>query len=190
MLNMPFAEVASFIGRQRSIGRYNKNTALAREAACARIATVLEPEQDTVGYVKDHLSDLVRRYGNKNPKVGKGSLETYRSRVEKAIEDFIGHKTDANWEPRTRGSRIDRRSKASPPPPTAVEASQPTNTDPVVTLLGGLPANATALRHRFPLRPDFDVEILLPRDFTAKEAKRLTTWISALANAFTDEGQE
>ncbi len=43
---------------------------------------------------------------------------------------------------------------------------------------------SSALRHRLPLRPDFDVEIMLPRDFNQKEAKRLIAWISALAGIF------
>ena len=37
------------------------------------------------------------------------------------------------------------------------------------------------LRHRFPLRPRFDVEFSLPRDLTAEEAERICALVRALA---------
>jgi hypothetical protein len=187
MLDMPFTAVSDFIKRQRTIGKYKKNTALAREAACALIGSILEPGHDSVGYVKDHLDDLVKRYGNLNPNASKASIDTYRSRVERAIEDFIGHKTDANWQPRSRA----RRGEASPSAATTPSGTPLAKTiNEIADELFPKPAAANALRHRFPLRPDFDVEVLLPRDFTSKEAKRVTGWISALASAFSDEGAE
>jgi hypothetical protein len=37
------------------------------------------------------------------------------------------------------------------------------------------------LRHRLALRPDFDMEITLPRDLTSAEVLRIVTWLRSLA---------
>lgn len=36
------------------------------------------------------------------------------------------------------------------------------------------------LRHRLALRPNFDMEITLPRDLTSAEALRIVTWLRTL----------
>ena len=40
---------------------------------------------------------------------------------------------------------------------------------------------STALIHRLVLRPDFDVEVILPRNLTSAEAERISLWLSTLA---------
>jgi len=110
MLNQPFREVKAFVKRQAALGKYKGATAANLEAACTRIEGILEAGKDTVGFVQEHVDELVARYGNLNPKVGKGSLDTYRARLSRAVEDFIAHKTDPQWQPPSR-SRSSTRGK-------------------------------------------------------------------------------
>jgi hypothetical protein len=114
---------------------------------------------DSVSYVQDNLDGVVRRYGNLNPNVGQASLDTYRSRIKRAIADFVGYRTDPQWQPASRAKRAAVESSEALPQggraPVAAPASAPSEL-------------AGALRHRFPLRSDLDVEIVLPRNFTAR----------------------
>ena len=56
-------------------------------------------------------------------------------------------------------------------PPTENDASPPIDREE---------ADAEPIRHRFTLRPSFEVELALPCNLTQTEAKRLATFISAL----------
>lgn len=185
MTDARFQEIKEFVGRWREQGRYKSATARNMEAACAIVQSVLEPGDDTVGYVQEHLDDLIQRYGNLNPKVGKASLLEYRRRVLRAIEDYVGHRTDPQWQPRTRPRAGAR--EGGPPGAKAARKVPPT-AEPPPPVARAEPGNA--LRHRLPLRADFDVEILLPRDLSTGEAQRLTAWIAALAGAFPGERTE
>lgn len=40
---------------------------------------------------------------------------------------------------------------------------------------------STPLVHRLVLRPDFDIEVALPRDLSAKEVERISAWLATLA---------
>jgi|SRR6185437_3713640 hypothetical protein len=168
---LPFASVREFIARQKAAGRYNPATARNLEAACAHIEPVLEPGNDTVGFAADNLDDILARYANLNQHVGQASIATYRARVRRAISDFIGHRTDPQWRPASRA----KRQSAGTPAPAVTSSQVSKGTAPSTT------ENPGALRHRLPLRSDFDVEVVLPRDLSAKEARRVLAWISALA---------
>jgi hypothetical protein len=168
---LPFTAVREFVSRQRVAGRYNSATARNLAAACAHVEPLLEAGANTVGYVSHNLDDILERYRNLNGHVGQASINTYRARIKRAVADFIGHRTDPQWRPVSRPKReTDERSpEASRTPSPKVQSLQVQVESP-----GGL-------RHRLPLRPDFDVEIVLPRDLTGKEARRLVAWISTLA---------
>jgi hypothetical protein len=175
---LSFSAVRDFVKRQKATGRYNSATARNLEAACAHVEPVLEPGSDTVGYVSDHLDEIIQRYGNLNQQVGQASLGAYRARVRRAIADFVGHRTDPQWRPTSRP----KRSVPEIGGPVSVSAPKtPTHSSISAESPG-------ALRHRLPLRPDFDVEITLPRDFTGREAKRVLAWITALAGEDRPEG--
>jgi hypothetical protein len=175
-----FTAVREFIAKQRAAGRYNAATARNLETACAIIAPLLASNEDTIGFVSTNLDDLVRRHANLNPHVGQGSVDTYRSRIRRAIKDYIGHRTDPQWRPPSRQRR------QTPTPVATDETSSPsilpTRNIPERAPEIALPTESAprSMRHRLPLRADFDVEILLPRDFSPKEAKRVTNWITAL----------
>ncbi len=180
----PLAAVKAYIKREQVLGRINPNTAAARQAAVLRILTVLDPNEDTVTFVEDHVDELIERYRRKNPKVGQHSLDTYRGRITRAIHDFKQAQADANWEPPNIPASTATAAMVSEPDLVMRDRDGIRELQTKLRMYGG---GTNGLRHRLPLRPDFDVEIFLPRDFSAKEAKRVTTWIAALAD-FTNEG--
>jgi hypothetical protein len=185
MLSQPFSEVATFVKRQAALGRYRSATAANLIQACARVQEVLEDSSDTVGYVREHLDDLITRYGNLNPKVGRASIDTYRARVARAVDDFIAHKTDPQWRPtarqRSTTAPAATKGKALKGKVRVAAHSPPTSPPDAQVYYGGVAGQENALRHRLPLRAGFDVEVLLPRDFSSKEARRVSAWLSALA---------
>lgn len=172
---VPFVEVKEFIREQLRRGRYNRNTAQGMQTACTQILPLLEASKDTVGQVKRNLDSLMQRYSNLHPKVGKASLDACRQRVARAIEDYAGHRTDPEWQPQTREGRKGGKGTGTPSMPAPTPQTQPSGRSTLTS------ESVNVLRHRLPLRADFDVERLLPRDFTAKEARRVVTWITALA---------
>jgi hypothetical protein len=170
MENTPFAQVREFIRRQRAAGRYKAATARNLESACVKLESLLEPPNDNLQFVEKHLGDLVERYGNLHQSVGRGSLDSYRQRIAKAIADYTAHRTDPQWRPDARRAR---KVESPKPRPVGKTPAQPADV-PVST-------SVSAMTHRLPLRGNFDVEITLPRDFTAQEAKRVSAWITVLA---------
>jgi len=172
MENAAFTQVREFIRRQRAAGRYKAATARNLEGACAKLETLLESPHDTVPFVEKHLGDLIERYGNLHQSVGRLSLEAYRHRVAKAIADYTAHRTDPQWRPDSRKARAKVEPSKSRPSPKA-PTQQPV--EPPLTIA------VAAMTHRLPLRANFDVEITLPRDFSAQEARRVSVWIAVLA---------
>jgi hypothetical protein len=176
--SVPFSAVVEFVARQRNSGRYNASTGQNIQRALSIIEPLLEPGSDTVGFVSQSLDDLIHRYGNLNPTIGQASLDAYRSRVKRAIEDYVGHRTDPQYRPPSRARRNrDPEETAAGDAKPASPARTPDNRRPVELP----PEDPGSLRHRLPLRSDFDVEIVLPRDFSVREAKRVIGWITALA---------
>jgi hypothetical protein len=173
----PFSAVTDFIGSQARLGKYNGATARNLLAACSLIAKRIQPGKDSLRYVADHLDDLLQQHANLNKGVGNGALVAYKSRVSRAISDYRRHRADPEWVPTTR-ARAPRRNAASTPKPgmTGEAASASGAAEEQLR-------NASELLHRLPLRPDFDVEIRLPRDFNRRELEMVTTWVGALALA-------
>ncbi len=171
---VPFSAVPEFIRTQAERGKYKPNTAQGLSAACAVVSQRLEPGKDTVGYVLNHLDELIRQHGNLNRNVGQATLAAYRSRVRRAIEDYVGHRTDPQWQPASREPRkqgaVGRRPTTGP----SVVSAPPASPSSVTT-------GSPPLRHYLPLRANFAVEILLPWDFTRAEAERVTGWVNAMA---------
>jgi hypothetical protein len=132
----------------------------------------------------------LRKFVNRNPgKLSPNSLGEYKRRATAAIQEFISWTSDpTGYKPRaatgsrspSSGKRVgglaDReKSKASTTtsPPTAPISSEPPAPQPA----GGLPLP-------YPLRPDFLAQVVIPRDLTMEEAKRLGAFLTTLAIDF------
>lgn len=162
-------------------GLMNAHTAAGLKAACAKILDDVSDNEDVRGI---DINTSVIRYNNRNPGIlAPNSLAEYQRRVSRAIFDFVRWAEDpAGFKPRSRGGakngrkmevKPDKRATAheqNPPPP-------PAHGIPAGSASAGLPLS-------FPLRPDFLAQVVIPRDLTAEEARRLGAFLLTLASDF------
>jgi hypothetical protein len=167
-------------------GLMNANTANGLKAACAKILDDVASDDDVRGL---DVSTAVIRYNNRNPGfLAPNSLAEYQRRVSRAISDFVRWVEDpAAFKPQGRGSASkDGRKSESTPRKRNMEHDQvaampPAHAPPVVLASAGLPLS-------FPLRPDFLAQVVIPRDLTADEARRLGAFLLTLAADFRPVG--
>ena len=136
-----------------------------------------------------NVPDAIRLFANRNPgKLSGDSLKVYQSRVQGAVDGFIASVDDpVSYKPSVKSSvprsrKADVRngntthSQSEPPSISTTAAPAPTH-QPIVRAV----ATDTSLTLPFNLRPDFLAQVTVPRDLTKDEAKRLSTFIDALA---------
>lgn len=150
-------------------------TASSRRATAGMVTAVLS-EEEALDVTLLDLDDLMRRFDHLNPhQYGPSSLQTYKSRMKTALEDFRGYcenplnfrpsgqrraKLKAGTEAPKKAARSKAASKAVAPPP-----SQPL---PNISVLP------------IPLRAGLIVQIAgLPFDLTAVEATKIANIILA-----------
>lgn len=160
-------------------GLMNANTAGGLKAACSRILDDLADTDDVRGV---DVNTAVVRYNNRNPgALSPNSLAEYQRRVSRAISDFVSWvENPAGFKPRARGAPAKNGRKtdsaangriSAPPQTTAAQAVHPVST-------------STGLPLSYPLRPDFLAQVVIPRDLTAEEARRLGAFLLTLASDF------
>lgn len=173
--------VLEFQDYQASKGLLARGTAMARKAALGKVLGVLPPEEaeDVTGL---DLDDVMIRFSNLQGKdYTPGSMNTYKSRVKAALEDFesylsnpLGFKPSVNRRDRaSRPEKAPKRNEASPTPePQPIKPAPPTfDTSSILPI---------------PLRPDLTVRIQgLPFDMTEQEARKIANVVLALANPST-----
>ncbi len=166
-------------------GLVNANTVNGWKAAFTRI---LEDEADATDVRVIDLKTAIRRYNNGHPGVlSPASLRQYEQRLAVVIEEFTKYQDDPGaYKGRGRhptaasgaGKKTDKTGTAK-----IVEGSD------VVSAAGTItPAVAAGLSYAFPMRADFLAQVVVPRDMTSNEARRLTRFIMTLAQDF--EGGE
>lgn len=165
-------------------GLMNANTAGGLKAACSKILDDLADGDDVRGV---DVNTAVVRYNNRNPgALSPNSLAEYQRRVTRAIADFISWSDNpTGFKPRGKGTatrngkktepRGDRHAPA-PYPEASIHSSSPT-----AATSAGLPLS-------YPLRPDFLAQVVIPRDLTAEEARRLGAFLLTLAADFRPVG--
>lgn len=167
-----------------SKGLMNSNTASGLKAACTKILDDVAGTDDVRGI---DVNTAVIRYNNRNPGIlAPNSLAEYQRRVSRAISDFIRWaENPAGFKPRSRGAPTKNGRKTEGKPGKRVIAhEQPTAASPAHVTFGstaGLPLS-------FPLRPDFLAQVVIPRDLTAEEARRLGAFLLTLAADFRPLG--
>lgn len=170
-------EVIEFLGIAGDKGFLNDNTVVARRTACNKFFDILEPDQKNVEYVRENLDVIKARFSNLNKEVRGNTVEEYARRVKLVIEDFTAWKTDrAAWE-REVSSRQSAR-----PANDGEKKSKPKTEKPQPQANGGAQAQATpnpdARVVTFPIRPDFDIQVTLPRTgLTVPELKKLVYFL-------------
>lgn len=175
-----------FLDTMVTKGLMNANTAAGLTAACAKILDDVAGEEDVRGI---DVSTAVIRYNNRNPgALAPNSLAEYKRRVSRAILDFVSWvENPSAFKPRGRGaSAKNGRQTETTPKKRAASHDQdapppPAYGTPTVTPSAGLPLS-------YPLRPDFLAQVVIPRDLTADEARRLGAFLLTLAADFRPAG--
>lgn len=171
-----------FLGTVVATGLMNANTAGGLKAACSRILDDLAETDDVRGV---DVNTAVVRYNNRNPgALSPNSLAEYQRRVSRAISDFVSWvENPASFKPRTRGASWKNGRKTENASGQRATASHPDT--PGHTVHAASPApTSTGLPLSYPLRPDFLAQVVIPRDLTAEEARRLGAFLMTLAADF------
>ncbi len=180
-----------FAGRKNILSERAINHRLT---ACNNLFGVLNEDEDNLDYILGNLDLLIHRLRNKNPNVRASTLKVYKSRVKSSLEDFKAWSADPfAWErevlERAKAQGLEGRKEKQAakrakqlPAPAKKEASgaEPeaevpvTETEIVAPVAASAAANSSGMHIRLPIRPDFSIEIVLPKDgLKLKELNRL-----------------
>lgn len=185
---MNFSKIAlmSFIEASITKGRLNKNTGAGIRAACRKVLEQVGPDDDVSGL---DVTAAVFQYNNRHPnELSADSLRVYESRVKSAIDSFVQSVKDPTGYKlpgKTNGAKAVKASSKKvqgkgSSTAEAQTADMPSVAAPAATARAA--ATETSLALPFPLRPNFLAQIVVPRDLTRDEAKRLAAFIDALAH--------
>jgi hypothetical protein len=185
-MNLSKRALMSFIEASISKGRLNKNTGAGIRAACKKILEQVGPDEDVSGL---DVTAAVFQYNNRHPnELSAESLRVYESRVRSAIDSFVQsvkNPTGYTLPGKTNGAKVVKASSkksqdkgVNAPEPASAEA--PTSQGASQTVRAA--ATETSLALPFPLRPNFLAQVVVPRDLTRDEAKRLAAFLDALAH--------
>jgi hypothetical protein len=170
-------------------GRMNKNTGGGIRAACRKILEQVAPDVDV--RTIDVTAEVVQ-YNNRHAgKLSADSLRVYESRVRSVIESFVQSKTDPTGYKlpgKANGAKLPRASKRAADKevkPVAGDVSEAMSTSQPAAhshMQARAAATDTSLALPFPLRPTFLAQVVIPRDLTKDEAKRLAAFLDSLAH--------
>lgn len=187
MQNFSKRGLMEFIETSIQKGRINANTGGGVRAACKKILEQVGEDEDVR---QVDVQAAVVQYNNRHPgELSAESLRVYESRVRGAIESFMQFVTDptgyklpgkgVSQRPRRAESRKSGENQPKAPPVSSLETDHHAVTQQ-------MPIRATttetSLALPFPLRPTFLAQVVIPRDLTKDEARRLAVFIDSLAH--------
>lgn len=186
MQNFSKRGLMEFIETSIQKGRINANTGGGVRAACKKILEQVGTDEDVR---QVDVQAAVVQYNNRHPgELSAESLRVYESRVRGVIDSFVQFVTDptgyklpgkgASQKPRRAEARKNGEKQAT------ATSKLPEADHHVVTPQTAIRAatTETSLALPFPLRPTFLAQIVIPRDLTKDEAKRLAVFIDSLAH--------
>ena len=166
-------------------GVMNSHSAHALRAACTNVLSVLDNWQE-IDVSGINVDDVVQRFKNKRARdFSPSSLDAYERRFRNAVVSFLAFaKNPSGWKPKARSERAPAKSSGKgydkKTRKTSVEIMNPADE----------PADSTPSRglidYPFPLRDRQVARLLLPRDITVAEVKRIYGFMLALA---VDKGE-
>lgn len=177
------ADLLRFLDYLSEKGLMPAATAASRKASANKMLAVLSDDESRDVTVID-MDDVALRFHNLNgQQYTPGSIQTYKSRVGSAIDDFraylanpLGFRSSSKPRQRSRGPKeavVASGAGSAAGMSAATAVSQP-------TVSSTLPTGANILP--VPLRPDLTIQIAgLPFDLTSAEAKKIANIILAHA---------
>jgi len=184
------AALLRFIETTRRQGLYNTNTADGYRAAATRLLEDLADGDD----VRDvDVDAAVAKYHNRHPgELTPGSLRTYENRLRRVLAEFVKYtEAPADYKPRVR--RLARtkgvREAVSALGLAVVGRGDLTASEAAIAGTGDVfdstgPSPSPSLVMNYPLRDNFMAQVVLPRNLTTEEARRLCAFIRTLAADF------
>lgn len=132
---------------------------------------------------------IFRAFLNRNPgRLSPASVGEYRRRVGRAIEEFVRWVEDPGayaFRGAPRPSRAETRRRAEP---SAGERGMPAppGAGPAraAATIGGAGRQGAGISLEYPLRPDLLAQVVVPRDLTVEEARRMGAFLVTLAVDF------
>jgi hypothetical protein len=185
--------MVEFFERAAARGDINKSTALAIRSSARRIIAVESEDLSSVdvrGLSVDELLDrFVQLY---RADYSDGSVETYRSRFRLGTAMYLAWlDNDPDWKSAGRAAPAKRpsrqrtgngRSDSRKPKEGPAGRTDPRPPEPSPAQAAYASASATGvMTYDVPLRPDLIVRLTLPIDLTESDAKRLRSFVDALA---------
>jgi hypothetical protein len=163
-----------FVGQQSIL---NEHTVNCRLTACNNLFSILHDGEDNVEYLLQNLELLIHRFRNKNTSVQASTLKVYKSRVKSSLEDYRAWSKDPiAWEKSVNDkSKLSQQKERKPrnnlvanQKKVAAQSTAPENAGEQS------PQQRDGRRVCFPIRPDANVEVVLPAEgLTLKELLRL-----------------
>lgn len=162
------------------------NTASSRKAAANKVITSLgDDEADNV--LSIDIDDAIQRFATKHGgRYSTDSLQSYKSRVKTALEDFAAYKADpVGFRPSGRTSGKPKGSAAKPGKSNALNQSTRSPTGaPATTTPSISPISPGGDVVPVPIREGLIVKIgNLPFDLTADEARKIANVVLAYGGA-------
>ena len=186
------AALFRFIATAQRQGLINANYAGAFRAAASKL---LEDVGDIEDVRNTDVEAATIRYHNKHPgELAPGSLGTYQKRLKRLLNSFVEYtENPTTYKPRGRGaspkSNGEGKSRAKATA-AAVPRFSRGDAKPVAQALEVTPltsATSTSLAMSYPLRENFVAQVVLPRNMTGDEARKLCAFIRTLAVDFKPE---
>lgn len=171
-----------FVGKK---GLVTKQNAQNWKVATSKILEDLSPAE-AQDVRKVDIETAFRRFANRTiGKFNPATLGEYRRRATLAIQNFVDYANDPEaFKPRSRAPKKPEKRESkqaqrlfAKPLPESDGRSQPIEA----------PKTGSSLAMAYPLREDFLAQIVIPRDMTADEARRLTAFVMTLAKDFRPE---
>ena len=166
-------------------GLVNPNTGNGWKGAAGKVLKHLSDSDDVRSV---DVTQAVLMYNNRNRNtLAPTSMKQYEIRVAQAIENFVkwsGDKMAYRGPSRQGGSRGE---KGAPKPRNGgtgkpVSSQNVGSTPPMIEHPHVITASELRLTVPFPLRPAFMAQLVIPRDMTKEEAKRLCAFVDALGH--------
>ena len=180
------AALARFIEFVVEKGLVHPATAQGWRVATSKVLEELSAE-DAEDVRRVDLPGTFRAFLNRNPgRLSPASIGEYRRRVGRAIEEFVRWAEDPGgyaFRPAGRPPKPEGRPRPTGgrPETRAAERSAPRRETSAAAAPGGI-----ALE--YPLRPDQSAQIVVPRDLTVDEARRMGAFLLTLAVDFRPPG--
>lgn len=172
-----------FVGEK---GLLTKQNAQNWRVATSKILDDLsQAEQQDVR--KIDIETAFRRFANRTSgKFNPATLGEYRRRATLAIQNFVDYAGNPEaYKPRSKPV-AKKGEKKDPKNVKRLFAKPLSESEPQIPS-GEFPRTGSSLAMEYPLRENFLAQIVIPRDMTADEGRRLSAFIMTLARDFKPE---